>query len=86
MSGMFIFHKRYAFLANLPLRHHTCCLPCFPPIRVANPTLASCPDLPHLPVGPFLIFPVDRFHSVPASVLFLKPSAARTKSPYFQSS
>ncbi|VEL07943.1 unnamed protein product, partial [Protopolystoma xenopodis] len=55
-SDMFIFHKGCALLANLPWCRHTCCLPCSPPFRVADPALVSCSDLPHGPVGPFLIF------------------------------
>ncbi|VEL09314.1 unnamed protein product [Protopolystoma xenopodis] len=36
--------------------------------RSANPTRASNPDSLHGPVDPFLIFLVDRFHSVPVPV------------------
>ncbi|VEL41795.1 unnamed protein product [Protopolystoma xenopodis] len=65
---MFIFHKRCAILANIPWRNYTCCRPCSPPFRVADPALVSCPDLPHGLLDPFLIFLVDRFLSVPAPV------------------
>ncbi|VEL38016.1 unnamed protein product [Protopolystoma xenopodis] len=60
-----------------------------PPLfRSANPTRAYNPDLPYLPEDPFLIFLVDRFHSVPVPVcfllqaLFLKPLEVRTVSPH----
>ncbi|VEL17600.1 unnamed protein product [Protopolystoma xenopodis] len=67
---MFIFHKRCALSANLPWRHHTCSSPCSPPFRVADPTPVSCQDLPHGPVGPFLLLLPDRFHSVTAPAYF----------------
>ncbi|VEL14199.1 unnamed protein product [Protopolystoma xenopodis] len=67
---MFIFYNRCALLANLPLHHRIRYLPCFLPFRVADPALVSCPDPLHGPVGPFLIFLADRFHSVPASAYF----------------
>ncbi|VEL08899.1 unnamed protein product [Protopolystoma xenopodis] len=67
---MFIFHKKYALIVNLPGRHHTCSLPFSPSFRVADPIRASCPDLPHGPVGSFFIFLVDRFHSVTAQCTF----------------
>ncbi|VEL36040.1 unnamed protein product [Protopolystoma xenopodis] len=67
---MFLSHKRCTLLANLPWRHHTCCIHSSPPFRLADHALVSCPDLPHGPVDPILIFPVDRFHSVTAAVYF----------------
>ncbi|VEL36351.1 unnamed protein product [Protopolystoma xenopodis] len=51
---------------------------------------ASCPDLPHGHKDPFSLFPLNRFHSVPAPVdffleaLYLKSSMARTLSPHLQ--
>ncbi|VEL36718.1 unnamed protein product [Protopolystoma xenopodis] len=38
---------------------------------MTDPTCVPCPNLPHGPVNPFLIFLLDRFHSVPAPVHFL---------------
>ncbi|VEL33494.1 unnamed protein product [Protopolystoma xenopodis] len=77
-------------LANLPLRHYTCYLPCSPPFRVADPTRASCPNLPHGPVDPFLIFLLTDLNRLqPQFTLtlgaILKPSVARTLSPHPQS-
>ncbi|VEL08777.1 unnamed protein product [Protopolystoma xenopodis] len=42
-------------------RHRICSLSCSPPCRVADPAPVSCPDLPHAPVSPFLLFLVHRF-------------------------
>ncbi|VEL13491.1 unnamed protein product [Protopolystoma xenopodis] len=67
--GPFYCQGLRSFLANLPGRRLTCCLSCSP-LRVADPALVPCPDPPHEPVGPFLIFIVDRFHSVPAPAYF----------------
>ncbi|VEL13525.1 unnamed protein product [Protopolystoma xenopodis] len=61
-SDMFIFHR------NLP----------WPLLRVDNPSLASCPDLLHGPLGSFLIFLVDRFHSVPAPAYFTPGAVSQT--------
>ncbi|VEL06647.1 unnamed protein product [Protopolystoma xenopodis] len=65
---MFKFYKRCAKLADLQRRHHTYCLPSSSPFQVADPALVSCPDLPHGPAGPFLLFLVDQFHSDPDPV------------------
>ncbi|VEL36513.1 unnamed protein product [Protopolystoma xenopodis] len=82
---------RYALLADLPWRHHSCCLPCSAPFRLFDLALAFCPDLPHGPVDQFPIFMVDRFNSVPIPVylllqaLVLKPSVACALSPHLES-
>ncbi|VEL26690.1 unnamed protein product [Protopolystoma xenopodis] len=84
-------HNLCALLVNAPLSHHTSCSPCSPPFRVADPTLISCPYLPHWLVGPFLIFLLGRSHSIPAPVYSLiqallhKPAGARTMSSRLQS-
>ncbi|VEL42134.1 unnamed protein product [Protopolystoma xenopodis] len=75
-----------SFLASLGWCHPTCCSPCSPLFRLANPTMASNPHLPRGTVDPFRYFLVDRFHSVPVPMyvflpaLFLKPLEARTLS------
>ncbi|VEL34788.1 unnamed protein product [Protopolystoma xenopodis] len=59
-----------------------------PLFRSANPTRASYPDLSHGLVDLFLIFLVDRFHSVPVPVRvllqapFIKILEARTGLPH----